>query len=198
VARLRDTQGFSAVELLVVLVLTVTMVAIAAPTTSSLFGNLRLSGDARGLSNNTAVAKMRAAADFTRARLYVDLAARSYHIERFDRTPAPGVWTAETGTTSLSYRVNFGAGSLAAPPPNSQAAIGQAASCQASDGSLTANTACITFNSRGVPVDDAGLPTGNDALYITDGSAVYSITVAATGLIRTWKSYPSVASWLKQ
>ena len=53
------------------------MAAMVIPKTSALFGNLRLSGDARGLSNSIALAKMRAAADFTRARLFVDRAART-------------------------------------------------------------------------------------------------------------------------
>jgi hypothetical protein len=34
---------------------------------------------------------------------------------------------------------------------------------------------------------------------VTDGSAVYGITVAATGFIRTWQSnYSSTASWTLQ
>ena len=42
-----------------------------------------------------------------------------------------------------------------------------------------ANTACIMFNSRGVPIDSTFAPTGDDALYVTDGMAVYGVTVAA-------------------
>src|ERR1041385_6602340 len=93
-------HGYSLIEILIVLLMTVTMAAIAIPTTSALFGNLRLSGDARGLSNHIALAKMRAAADFTRARLYVDIAGRQWRVERYDKT-IPG-WTAEAGWTRLS------------------------------------------------------------------------------------------------
>ena len=45
-----------------------------------------------------------------------------------------------------------------------------------------ANTSCIVFNSRGVPVDDNDLSTAADAIYVTDGTAVYVATVAATVL----------------
>ena len=62
-----------------------------------------------------------------------------------------------------------------------------------------ANTACIVFNSRGIPVDSTGSPYGNDAIYVTDGSAVYGITIAATGFIRTWRTlYSAYPSWTLQ
>jgi hypothetical protein len=92
-------------------------------------------------------------------------------------------------------------GGLATPPPNTQGAILQAPACLNIAGGAIANTACIVFNSRGVPIDTAGVaatPTAADALYVTDGTAVYGVTVAATGLIRLWKSGPSAAAWIKQ
>ena len=62
-----------------------------------------------------------------------------------------------------------------------------------------ANTACVIFNSRGIPVDTTGSPTGDDAIYVTDGTAVYGITVAATGFIRTWRTnYASTPTWTLQ
>ena len=62
-----------------------------------------------------------------------------------------------------------------------------------------ANTACIIFNSRGLPVDATGSPFGNDAIYITDSTAVYGITVAATGFVRLWRTnYTSTPSWSLQ
>jgi hypothetical protein len=189
--------GFSLIEVLIVLIMTITMAAIIVPRTGALFGNLRLSGDARGISNHIALAKMRAAADFTRARLYVDLAAGTYRVERFQKTGVVG-WTTEGGNNALSYKVNLSTGSLTAPPPNTQAAIGQAPPCLDNAGGAIGNTACVVFNSRGIPVDNAGAPTGADAVYITDGTAVYGVTVGATGLIRTWKSGPSTALWVKQ
>jgi Tfp pilus assembly protein FimT len=191
-----NSDGFSMIELLIVLVMTITMAALIIPTTSSLFGNLRLSGDARGLSNSIALAKMRAAADFTRARLYADIAARTYHVERYQKTGTPG-WVAEGGPTLLSYNVNLSPGSLTTPPPNTQTALLPAPPCLDNAGAVIANTACIVFNSRGVPIDSTLSPTADDALYVTDGAGVYGVTVAATGLIRTWKS-SSATTWIKQ
>jgi Tfp pilus assembly protein FimT len=190
----RSDAGFSLIEVFVVMVVTMALAAIVVPQTSTLFGNMRLSGDARALSNNAALAKMRAAAAFTRARLRVDLAAGTYQVERFERVGV-NAWVGEGDATALSPGVSLNAGVLAAPPPNTQAAIAQAPPCLDDAAAQIANTACIVFNSRGVPIDDAGLPTAADALYVTDGTAVYSITVAATGLIRVWKSGPNAAAW---
>lgn len=194
--RFRASDGFSLVELLIVLVITVTSAAVVLPSTRTLFQSLRLSGDARSISNSVSLVKMRAAAKFTRTRLYVDLAARTYRIETYQKSPV--AWVLEGGTTMLSYRVNFGTGSLATPPANTQAAIGQAPACLDAAGAAMANTACVVFNSRGIPIDNAGAPTAADAFYITDNTAVFAVTIGATGLIRTWKSGPSTAVWIKQ
>jgi prepilin-type N-terminal cleavage/methylation domain-containing protein len=199
VPRLRDSHGFSLIELLIVLVITTGAAAIVVPSTSTLFQHLRLSGDAHALSNSVSLVKMRSAAEFTRVRLYADLANRTYRIERYQKVPP--AWVPEGGSGLLSSRVNMSTGGLATPPPNTQAAILQAPPCLNINLSAIANTACIVFNSRGVPIDTAGVagtPTAADALYVTDGTAVYAVTVAATGLIRLWKSGPATAGWIRQ
>ena len=195
--RLGRDGGFSLIEIFIVMVMAMAIMAMVVPKTSNLFGNLRLSGDARALSNNVALAKMRAAADFTRARLYVDRAARTFRVERYQKIGAVG-WTAEGGDTSLSYLVNLSTGGLGTPPPNTQPAIGQAPACLSNAGAAIANTSCVVFNSRGVPIDNAGLSTAVDALYVTDGTAVYGVTVSATGMIKVWKSSPNAAQWVAQ
>jgi hypothetical protein len=192
-----SSDGFSLIEVFIVMVVTMTLAAVAIPRTSTLFGDLRLSGDARALSNSIALAKMRAAADFTRARLRANIAARTYQIERLQKTVPPS-WVGEDDAISLSYQVNLSPGSLTTAPPNTQPAVAMAPPCLDGEGAAIANTACVVFNSRGIPIDNAGNPTGNDALYVTDGTAVYGVTVGATGLIRLWKSGPNAAIWIKQ
>ena len=59
-----------------------------------------------------------------------------------------------------------------------------------------ANTACMIFNSRGIPVDSTGSPIGIDAVYMTDGTTVYGVTVSATGFVRLWRTNStSTPSW---
>jgi prepilin-type N-terminal cleavage/methylation domain-containing protein len=197
-----DSRGFSLIELLMVVAIMGALAAITVPMSGNAIRFLKISGDARELSNATAVAKMRAAAKFTQSRLYVDILGRQFYVQTFDK--ATSTWTTEGGATSLSSTVIFGYGPIGAPPPNTQTTIGQAPACITMAGSPpvetpVANTACIIFNSRGIPIDSTGSPTGLDAVYVTDGSAVYGITVAATGFIRTWQShYTSTPTWTLQ
>ena len=194
-----DSRGFSLVELLMVVGIMGVLAVIAVPMSSNTLKYLKLSGDARDLANATAVTKMRAAARFTQARLYLDLGGRTFYIQTFDKTA--GTWNTEGGATSLSNTVTFGYGPIATAPPNTQTTIGQAVQCMntAPTPAPIANTACIIFNSRGIPVDTTGSPIGTDAVYVTDGTAVYGITVAATGFIRTWQSnYTATPSWTIQ
>src|SRR5579872_5180086 len=194
--RLDDSRGFSLIEILMVVAIFGIVSAIAVPQMGKLFGFYKLSGDARSLSDTVSGAKMRAAADFSQARVYVDLSGKTFQLQTWDKTNLK--WTTTGGTTALSSSVIFGFGSVGAPPSNTQPAIAQAATCTDDTGKTTpgtgnpiANTACVIFNSRGVPVDTNNAPTANDALYVTDGTAVYAVTVAATGMIRSWQTPPT-------
>jgi hypothetical protein len=200
-----NSRGYSVLEMLFTAAIGVTLAAIAIPMSGNALGYFRLSGDARSMSNAVALTKMRAASAFSQARLYVDLTTKSHHIETYMK----GVGFSGTGAaTNLSPHVALSHGSLGTPPPNTQAAIGQAPACRTSAGEAIANTACIVFNSRGIPINctsivlDLGCspaaPTADDALYLTDGTAVYSITVAASGMLQMWRSAPSTVSWIKQ
>ena len=184
-------------EALVVAAIASTIAAIAIPMAANAIGYARLTGDARSLSNAVAVAKMRAASDFSQARLYVDLGGKSHHLETYVKTGTPG-WVARTGPTYLSSGVSLSYGSLSTPPSYTQATIGQAPVCHNDAGTPIENTACIVFNSRGIPVDSSGAATTADAIYVTDGTAVYVTTVAVSGMIQLWRSGPTTASWAQQ
>ena len=187
----RRGAGFSLIEVMIVLIVAVVVTAMAIPVFSSIMRNLRGDGDMQTLRSDVGLAKMRAAASFSRARVRTNLTARTLQVEVWNKTT--NVWAVEGGTQSLSNGVNFGFGSISSPPPNTQASIAQAAACQtdaqtvANAAGNVANTACIVFNSRGVPVDSTNTPTGNGALYINDGASAQSVTVGATGLIRGWR-----------
>jgi prepilin-type N-terminal cleavage/methylation domain-containing protein len=198
-----DSRGFSLIELLMVVGIMGVLAAITVPMSGNAIRFLKLSGDARDLHQATAVAKMRAAAKFTKSRVYLDINGRAFYVQTFNKTvtiPCPaGCWETEGGSTSLSSTVTFGFGPVTTPPPFTQTTINQSAPCQDNASVDIANTSCIIFNSRGIPIDNTGGPTGMDAIYVTDGTAVYGITVGATGFIRTWQTnYTSIPLWTQQ
>jgi prepilin-type N-terminal cleavage/methylation domain-containing protein len=196
--RARANDGFTLLEIVVVLAIGIIIAGVALPYMNRTLSYMRLSGAARSVSNAVGASKMRSAAKFTRARLYVDRAGNSFHLETLDTSvlplpPAGGHWVADGGTTYLPTSVTFGFGPITAPPSNTQTVIGQAAPCTDDNLAVIANTtSCIMFNSRGVPIKTNLNPEDQDALYITDGTNVYGVTVLATGFIGTWHT-PSAA-----
>ena len=202
------TRGFTTVEVLIVMLIVLIVAAMAIPGYSAMARYFRIVGDIRDMNGMVAQAKMRAAQDFTHARVHADLSANSLSLEVWDGSAnsGAGCWKTDgdsvnrcTASASpvqrLSAGVAFGFASASAGAPNPQSTIGQAPACTSgvaggTAGSTLSNTACIEFNSRGLPVAASGSPTANDALYITDSSSVYGVTVIVSGLIQIWTANP--------
>jgi prepilin-type N-terminal cleavage/methylation domain-containing protein len=190
-------SGFSLVEILVVLAIIAVISVMALPNVFRTTEDQRLKGDGRAIAQMVGVTKMRAASKFSRARLFVDLDTDSFFLQYWDKPT--NTWITEGGTTQLSQGVTFGFGGLGAPPPNTQAVIGQSPLCLANDNvTAIANSACIVFNSRGIPVDNVGAPIGNNAIYLTNGVGVFATTLTATPLVRLWWSPANIVAWIRQ
>lgn len=212
-------RGFSILELVVVMAVGIILTAMAIPKVTSMARNYRSLGDARSLGDIVSLAKLRAAGEFTDARVYADLANNLYRVETWTLLSGQTqkCWVTDGDTSGqcsanytspsippsnyLSSGVTFGYGSLGSPPGNTQATLGQAAACQSdtdtqsqSAGSI-ANSACVVFNSRGIPVDNTMTATSNDAVYVTDNNSVYGVTILATGLIQTWRTDLTSGTW---
>jgi Tfp pilus assembly protein FimT len=180
-------QGFSILELTVVLAIVMAIATMAIPAVYTVARELRTAGDARDLNGAIVLAKMRAAANFAHARVYADLSANTFRVEW--QQPGMTGWTPEGGDQYLSKGVSFGFGSLSTPPPNTQGWL-HLSHCNGDT-----SKGCITFNSRGIPINSFGVPTPNDAIYVTDGRTVTGVTVSATGLTKIWRTEASAANW---
>jgi prepilin-type N-terminal cleavage/methylation domain-containing protein len=202
---LRRHDGFTLVDMLVVMALMAIVIGIALPTAGTTSRGFRLKGDAQAVANIVSLAKMRAASRYTRTRVRADLASRSFRLEIWTPTNAAnklvGSWVVDGGDVQLSNGVSFSVAGRTVAPVNTQAVLGQSPLCS-DQNSLTANkvanTSCIVFNSRGIPIDDSGDPMGGNALYISDGSSVYGTTITATPLVRQWWGNSTTGAWVKQ
>jgi prepilin-type N-terminal cleavage/methylation domain-containing protein len=196
----RNDTGFSLIEVLVVCAIVGIVGAMVVPQTASMMSGYKLKGNAEAINNLVALAKMRAAAQYSRARVRADLNARTFELQTWDKTNSQ--WVREGGVTSLGDGVSFGFAAIGAPPPDTQNAIGQSPACTDDAGGAIADTACITFNSRGMPVTNVlppgGAVVGNSAFYITDGTAVYGTTVTTTPFIKFWWSKNGNNTWVRQ
>lgn len=164
-------RGFTLIELTVSLGISFVLFSFAVLPLRQTIQGYRLAADARAVSSQLALARMRAAAGFTQAELAVDLTSNTFQIEMFDK--ATGQFQSSGNVYSLSQGDSFSYGGVAVP------AGGQATLQQ---------TPTITFNSRGIPIDSTGTPTSDGSLYLTDNNGSYwAVTVSAAGQIGIWE-----------
>ena len=168
-------RGFSTIELAIVVTIFMLIAVIALPQFMSTMRVFRASSDARSIASQLALAKMRAANGFTQARLNCNVTTNSCQLEicTSKGTSACNTFSAEGGPVLLSQGMTFGFGSITTP-------AGTQTSIQ--------NTPQVLFNSRSLPVDNTGAPTGNYGLYLTDQNGNnYAVTVYASGRIAVWR-----------
>jgi Tfp pilus assembly protein FimT len=213
----RIERGFTTTEMLVVIMVSMILVAFTVPNYLRIQTSLRAAGDLRNISDLTAQAKLRAASDFTHARVYADLNGNTFQLQVWYKAgnSGNGCWVVDSDPTNtcltfsssapsgavinLSQGDTFGYGALTAGPTPGQTTIGQAAQCLDNSGSAINNTACIVFNSRGIPINATLTPIATGAFYLTNGTVVEGVTVSATGSLQTWSATDaSPSSWHSQ
>lgn len=220
VTRQTDQRGFSMVEMLIVVAVMGIIAIIALPNVFRTTEEQRLRNDGRSIAQMVGVVKMTAASKFTRARLFVviDDTNPVFYMQYWDKPNnrwchiGIGNCLDASEVTRLSQGVRFGFLPLdTAPncgPPRcatvieTQPVIKQSEKCTNDAGAEIGNTACIVFNSRGIPVVPAtGEPTGDNAIYLTQRTnavGVFGVTLTATPLVRLWWSPANTAAWVPQ
>jgi Tfp pilus assembly protein FimT len=156
--------------------------AFAIPSLSSAMRSMQLAADARSIASALAYAKLSATSQMTRYRLTFDLDSNQWSVEKFNR--ASGEFEAEQAGNALSSGI---AGSGIAFKATSSAAL---------TGFPSASSTIITFNSRGIPVDDTGTPTAENVVYISKDDADVAISVSLSGKVQVWNYHES--GWCSQ
>lgn len=171
-------QGFTLIEVTISLGISFVLFSFAVLPLRQTIQGYRLAADARAVSSQLGLARMRAAAGFTQAELAVDLTNNTLQIEVFDKTS--GQFQSAGGVYSLSQGDSFSFGGVTVP---------------AGEQSTLQQTSTIAFNSRGVPIDSTGAPTSSSSLYLTDNNGSYwAVTVSAAGQIGVWQY--AAGSWI--
>jgi prepilin-type N-terminal cleavage/methylation domain-containing protein len=196
--RLRSNGGYSLIEIMVVMAVLGVLGAMAVPMVESATSGIKLREEANAIADLVGLAKMRATSQFARARVRVNVDSGSYVIQTWDADSDD--WVNEQAEVNLPFGVTFGWGDLDEAPPNVQEDddLKFAAECLDKEQEAIDGTACIMFNSRGIPINKENSPIGGNAIYLTDGTGVRAITVTATPLVRRWWSSAANANWVRQ
>lgn len=194
----QSSSGFSLIEIMVAMAVLGILGAMAVPMVASTTSGIKLRDHANAIADLVGLAKMRAASQFSRTRVNVDIKGGTYVIQRQD--PATREWSDEQAAMTLPTGISFSWGALDTAPPNTQDGDVPkfAAACVDKDGKDIDGTACVMFNSRGIPINNDNSPIGGNAFYLTDGTGVRAVTVTATPLIRRWWSQAEKSHWVRE
>jgi prepilin-type N-terminal cleavage/methylation domain-containing protein len=181
-AGIAHEMGFSIIELLCVLLLMSILAASSIPLISTVLRNWQLNGDARSIAMTLTYAKLSSTSQLTHYQMLFDLGSNRWSIQKFNKNV--GSFDIEGAATNLSNGIAH------------SGICFQAASGSAPSGFPTTSSAFIRFNSRGTPIDDAGIPTPNNIVYLSDGATNYAVTVSLAGRVQLQKF--QAGQWIPQ
>jgi Tfp pilus assembly protein FimT len=183
----RDGAGFTLIELMVVLLISILLTLTALALYQRTIRRSALQGEAIGLALRLEQAKTLAQARGKEYRLSFDQAGRSYLAELFD--PAKDWVVAEEVSSrpiDLKRGVSFGF-------PQSSNNPNYGPTVKNITTAIPPSPSAVQFNSRGFPVLplSSGPPQplqyrSENAVYLTDGSDFFAVTVDILGLVNVW------------
>lgn len=190
----QDSQGgFSLLEAIIIVVVTLILVALTGKAMFSARDNYNLTSAARQIASTAQLARTRAMARDTRFRLLVDTSARTYETKMCNKNAdgtACDSWSTADGTAPvmLPPRVEFSTStpvSIAAPPPGNGTTVTQAAD--------------MSYNSRGLLSDHStGQPVDSRCVYLQGSNNSRPIAVCSTMVGQTAVFRLSGGNWTRQ
>ncbi len=165
--------GFSVTELVMVMAAVIVMLGLSVPMLGSAMRDIQLGSDVRNIATTLSFAKMNSTSEITHCRLLFGLDNNTWSMEKLNKVT--GNFELQQDTNSLSsgmansgitFKSNFD------PAPR---------------GFPQSSSTSIIFNSRGIPIDGAGVPTTNNIVYLANAENDYAVTVSLTGKIQIWR-----------
>ena len=145
--------------------------AMAIPSLTSAMRSLQLAADARSIASALTYSKLSAISQMTRYRVTFDLEGNGWNLEKFNRT---------TDDFEIEQENIISSG-------DAESGIAfRSSSTHALTGLPSTSSSTITFNSRGIPVDEGGVPTANNVVYISKDDSEYAISVSLAGKVQVW------------
>lgn len=180
-----EQSGFSVIELIVVVAITLVLAALTGKSMVSAVANYRLSSAARGLAATAQLAKIKATARDARYQVIVNTGVGTYRIQRCLRPP-PGsatcTWQLDPGSDDITLPpgVSFIAAAVA-PPPSGQSG---------------GPDPDMTFNSRGLLVVNTNAPTAatvNTRCFYLQGQSnrIYAVCSTLAGKTTVYRQLGS-------
>jgi len=164
---IKNSRGFSLVELAVVLSVAAIMAAVSIPILSSAMQGMKLGSDAKSVATTLTYARVSAASRLTRYRMSIDPTNNQWSLLRWNRTSS--TYEIEQATNTLSDGIS-----------NSGIRF-KALSTNGPTGFPSATSTTITFDSRGIPMEGAGI------VYLAGRDADFAVAISPSGKIELWR-----------
>lgn len=178
----QKNQGFSLLEILVVIAIVGIIAAFALPSALTFVKGYKLHANASAIAAQLNVARFRSTSQYKPYRLRVDVSAGTTTRERLATNY--GSPEAEEALP-LDRSVRFLSTCPVSAKPGS---IGS---------SVTAASSAIYFNTRGLPVDSSGTTYNNNVIYLANDNDLYdAVTVSLGGKVSIWNYNQTTSAWV--
>jgi prepilin-type N-terminal cleavage/methylation domain-containing protein len=178
----QKNQGFSMLEILVVIGIMGIIAVFALPSAMTFVKGYRLHANASAIGALLNVTRFRATSQYTPYRLSVSTSAGTTTRQRL----STGYVSPQSEETQyLDQGVRF---LTTCPVSAKPGTIGS---------SVTAASTAIYFNTRGLPVDSGGITYNNSVIYLANDNNLYdAVTISLGGKVTVWNYSQGTGAWV--